>query len=150
MPKSTASGVYAPPRSVQRLRGTGYSRGRPASWQLGDMEWRRRAEASFALTAARVGRPRDLESGRATVITGFGMEPREVSAQLQRVLVRDVEKKLLHGPSDPDGSRKLMTQIEERASQAEEPERATMFTQQTEEARWLTTLRTAPPRPWTR
>jgi hypothetical protein len=76
----------------------------------------------------------DLESDHATVITGFGMEPREVSAQLQRMLVRDVEKKLIHGPSDPEGLRRLMRQIEERAKQDEEPERATMFADEPEEA----------------
>jgi hypothetical protein len=75
-----------------------------------------------------------LESDHATVITGFGMEPREVSAQLQRLLIREVEKKLLHGPSDPDGLRRLMGEIEDRARQAEEPERATMFAAEPEEA----------------
>jgi hypothetical protein len=75
----------------------------------------------------------DLESDHATVITGFGMEAREVSAQLHRLLIRDVEKKLIQGPSDPEGLRKLMTQIEERANQAEEPERATMFAGEPEE-----------------
>jgi hypothetical protein len=74
----------------------------------------------------------DLESDHATVITGFGMLPRQVSAQLQRMLVQDVEKQLLRGPTDPDGLRKLMGQIEERASQAEEPERATMFAEKSE------------------
>jgi hypothetical protein len=74
----------------------------------------------------------DLESDHATVITGFGMVPRQVSAQLQRMLVQDVEKKLLRGPSDPDGLRVLMGQIEERARQAEEPERATMFAEEAE------------------
>jgi hypothetical protein len=76
----------------------------------------------------------DLESDHATVITGFGMEPRAVSAQLQRMLVRDVEKKLVHGLSDPEGLRRLMRQIEERAKQTEEPERATMFADNPEEA----------------
>ncbi len=76
----------------------------------------------------------DLESDHATVITGFGMEAREVSAQLHRLLIRDVEKKLIKGPSDPEGLRKLMGQIEERARQAEEPERATMFAGDAEEA----------------
>ncbi|MGO9319685.1 MAG: hypothetical protein ACLQBY_02615 [Solirubrobacteraceae bacterium] len=75
----------------------------------------------------------DLESDHATVITGFGMMPRGVSAQLQRLLVRDVEKKLIHGPSDPEGLRRLMGQIEERAKQEEEPERATMFSDEPEE-----------------
>jgi hypothetical protein len=76
----------------------------------------------------------DLESDHATVITGFGMEPRKISGQLQRMLVRDVEKKLIHGLSDPESLRRLMRQIEERAKQAEEPERATMFADEPEEA----------------
>jgi hypothetical protein len=75
----------------------------------------------------------DLESDHATVITGFGMEVREISAQLHRMLIRDVEKKLVQGPSDPDGLRKLMGEIEDRARQAEEPERATMFAGDVEE-----------------
>lgn len=75
----------------------------------------------------------DLESDHATVITGFGMEPRAVSAQLQRMLVQDVEKKLIHGLSDPEGLHRLMKQIEERAKQTEEPERATMFADEPEE-----------------
>jgi hypothetical protein len=75
----------------------------------------------------------DLESDHATVITGFGMLPRQVSAQLQRLLVRDVEKKLLNGPSDPESLRRLMRQIEERAKQTEEPARATMFADEPEE-----------------
>jgi hypothetical protein len=92
--------------------------------------WFRPSRDARVLLPVRV----DLESDHATVIAGFGMEPREVSAQLQRMLVRDVEKKLLRGPSDPDGLRKLMDEIEDRAKQAEEPERATMFTRQKTEA----------------
>jgi len=75
----------------------------------------------------------DLESDHATVITGFGMEAREVSAQLHRLLIRDVERKLVQGPSDADGLRKLMSEIEQRARQAEEPERATMFAADSDE-----------------
>ena len=81
----------------------------------------------------------DLESDHATVITGFGMMPRGVSGQLQRLLVRDVEKKLIHGPSDPEGLRNFMRQIEERAKQEEEPERATMFSDEPEEPERPTT-----------
>jgi hypothetical protein len=96
--------------------------------QIALQVWFRPNGAERILLPVRV----DLESDHAAVITGFGMLPRQVSAQLQRMLVHDVERKLLHGPSDPDGLRKLMGQIEERAQQAEEPERATMFAEESE------------------
>jgi hypothetical protein len=93
------------------------------------LAWFRPNGGDRVLIPVRIG----LESDHATVITGFGMEPREVSLQLHRMLIRDVEKKLLHGPSDPEGLRRLMGEIEERAKQPEEPERATMFAGESEE-----------------